>query len=115
MAKFYAKGDRLNYTNGDTAAIDAGSVVVVESVVGVAEAPIAKSATGALSIVGVFTFESSAACTQGKAVFMNSSTKKVTGTSASGLINIGIAMNSVTAAGKTVYVKLINPTTTVTA
>ncbi len=115
MSKFYAKGTRMNYVNSTGSAIAAGTVLVVEDVAGVAEAAIPNGATGALSIEGVFDFVSSAAVAQGGVVYMDSSTKAVTGTSAPGLLAIGFALNAVTASGKTVHVKLANPVAEVPA
>ena len=40
MAKFIEYGKRMNYTNAGVAAIEAGTVVTVGNIVGVAEAPI---------------------------------------------------------------------------
>lgn len=113
VTEVYQPGETIEYTNGGGTDIDAGDVVVVGSTVAIAAEEIAQTKKGALFISGVFEFEASAAVNQGAVVYMNASTFKVTGTSASGLKAIGIALNAAAASGDKVNVKLVNPITTV--
>jgi predicted RecA/RadA family phage recombinase len=52
MASYVQKGDLLDYT--PAAAVAAGDVVVIGSLVGVAPRPIAANAVGSLAVEGVF-------------------------------------------------------------
>ena len=73
MANYIQKGEALNYTA--TAAVTVGDVVNLGSRIGVAADNIAKGATGAVHVVGVFSFPGAAdeTFTQGQAVYWNGS------------------------------------------
>lgn len=104
MAKFVKVGETLTYANtaDGATAITAGSPVLVGNIYGIAEAPIAINATGALAIEGVFAFTSSAAITQGAMVYLDSDGKVTT----SGTHALGVAMTAASASGKEVFVKI---------
>lgn len=68
MASYVQKGDQLDYT--PAAAVAAGDVVVIGSLVAVAPRPIAANALGVLSVEGVFSMPCATGATgaQGSAI-----------------------------------------------
>ena len=95
MAKgfFVQDGKVLDYKNDGSAAIAYGDVVALTACIGVAECDIPKGGIGALSVSGVYELpaDTSAAFTMGQALFWDSTSGTVKGTTSSGLIPCGFA------------------------
>ena len=107
-ARFIQDGKYLDYTA--SADVAAGAVVVQGGIVGVANQPIASGATGAIATEGVFEVaklsgSSGAVFSAGAAVYWNATSGYAQG-SASGLTQLGLAVENVTSGGETVRVKL---------
>lgn len=81
-AKFLGEGRRMNYTNGTSAAISSGDVVVITPRIGVAQADIAVGATGALRLCGVCDLDATSAdsWSAGATLYWNATTSKLTDT-----------------------------------
>ena len=54
MQNFIQNGQTMTYTNGDSATIESGGVVLVGNLIGIAKGKIIANATGVLSMEGVF-------------------------------------------------------------
>lgn len=76
--------------------LDAGAVVTIGSKIGVAHAPIASGAKGAVAIRGIYEFACGASIEQGADVYLSDG---VATTSASGLAKAGIAATAGTSGG----------------
>ncbi len=75
MAKFVQKGNSIDYI--PASAVEAGEIVTVGGLFGVAERPIASSALGALTIKGVFEVDKveSAVVSAGADIYLGSDGK----------------------------------------
>lgn len=81
-ARFVQDGKYLDYT--PEAAVEAGDVVIVGSIVGVANRPIPAGETGAIATEGVFEFEKDeSAVTAGATVYYDATAGKATATATS--------------------------------
>ncbi|MEG6505868.1 DUF2190 family protein [Nitratidesulfovibrio sp. 1201_IL3209] len=79
------KGDIIDYTNGGSAAIASGQVVVIGTLVGVALVDIAVGETGSVAIAEVFEVpKASGAISQGAAVYWDADGNPVDGTAGTG-------------------------------
>lgn len=107
-ANYIQQGDKLNYT--PSAAVAAGDVIQFGGFVGIAFAPIAAGALGALAIAGVFGFAKSGsagpAFEQGDAVFFNPVTGLAARTGGSAHIFVGNCSKAASASDTTVEAKL---------
>ncbi|MFV0400988.1 MAG: DUF2190 family protein [Oscillospiraceae bacterium] len=89
MAKYWQRGESLDYTNPGTDAIRYGDVVPITDKIGVAGCDILPGATGSLHVTGVFIIDKDAeALTVGQEVFWDVSTLNVksTGTHPAGWV-----------------------------
>lgn len=86
MARYHAKGDSIDYTPGSATAV--GTMVAIGTgLVGIADRPIAANEKGALAIEGLFFVDKATGAgtnfAVGTKLYLDSSTGKVTATSAS--------------------------------
>ena len=104
-ATYWQRGESLDYTNTTSSPLAAGSIVKLQSCIGIVEETIAPNATGAIAIEGVFEIAKTgtAAITIGDAVYFDGS--GITNTATSNLL-VGYAAESVTAEAKLIKVKL---------
>lgn len=107
-AKYVQKGDSIDYTPV-AAAVNAGDIVVIGDIVGVAKLDIAVGELGALAVVGVYdvvkaTSEGSA-ISAGAKLFWNAGDQIVT-TVAAGNVYMGEAIRAAIATDETVRVRL---------
>lgn len=105
---YIQEGKSLDYTNKTEAAIAAGDIVVMGSVVGVAGTDIAVNATGSVHVVGVFEVlkEEGLEIGQGEKVYWNATGGVMTKTSASNTL-AGYAAYTAKTTDVTVKVKLV--------
>lgn len=116
MAKYIQTGEMLDYTNAGAAKINAGDVVSLTNLVGVAACDIPVGAVGALATEGVFEFDktTSLSISMGDFVYYSTSTKKITKTATD--VPCGIAIEAGESAATTIRVKLaVIKTVTVSA
>ena len=76
-AKFWQRGETLDYTNGSGSKISAGDILLLEDRLAVAGCDIPDGATGSVHVVGVFEMpkdygDSGKALSQGQAVYWDS-------------------------------------------
>ena len=100
-ASYMQKGDVIDYTNAAESAVEYHDVLVIGSLVGVAEEPIPKDSTGSVAIVGVFSLPTDAVdITAGAPVYWDAASGKAvkenSGASAGGTVNV--KLNILTAA-----------------
>lgn len=104
-ASYMQKGDVIDYTNAAETAVEYHDVLVIGSLVGVAEEPITKGSTGSVAIVGVFNLPTDAPdITAGAPVYWDASTGKAVKTDTGTLALAGIAVGA--SSGGVVPVKL---------
>lgn len=100
----------VDHTPGSDVAV--GSLVVIGSLVGYAEAAISANATGSLRtaglVKGVTKHNSSNALTDGQIVYVNPSNGKVYNAPATGYIKCGYAIGAATASSSTCNILLVN-------
>ena len=103
QASFIHDGKTVDYT--PTAAVEAGSVVVLGSLVGVTKVDIPANALGGLAVVGVFDVEkANVAITLGAKVYWDATAKKANLTTSGA--PLGVAVADAVAADTTVRVRL---------
>lgn len=103
-ARFVQDGKYLDYT--PEAAVEAGDVVIVGSIVGVANRPIPAGETGAIATEGVFEIEKDGnAITAGATVYYDAGAGKATATATSNTA-LGVAVAAAEAEDAYVRVKL---------
>jgi len=105
-AVFVQKGDILDFTNSGTTDIEYMEVVVVGARIGVAQEPIAKDATGSVSVSGVYQIpaDSTTAFAVGDELFWDKTNGKAIKTA--GGISAGWAFADKTVAGIDILVKI---------
>ena len=107
--EFWQRGEALDYTNSSNDTIEAGSVVVFGTRIGVAGCDIKPGATepGSLHVEGVFSFakSTSAAITAGAEVYFNATDGEIT-TTANGNTKAGYAVEAAAKDATTVLVKI---------
>jgi predicted RecA/RadA family phage recombinase len=106
MKNFVEKGNRIAYVNTTGVAILAGAVVIIGSIIGIAESDIAIAGTGTVCVEGVYSLGKTAGLviTQGDRLFFNTSTKLITKTATD--VPIGTAFESELAGSDTVNVNI---------
>ena len=108
-ARFVQDGKYLDYT--PEAAVEAGDVVIVGSIAGVANRPIPAGETGAIATEGVFEIEKDATdITAGALVYYDSSAKKATATKGSNAV-LGLSVEAAGTGETLVRVKIGVPVT----
>lgn len=114
-AKYWQRGETIDYKNGGATTITAGSIVSLATRVGIAGMDIAAGATGTLHMGGVFEVEKDAnAIAAGAAVYYDESEDCFTATAA-GNIPAGYAVAAAAAGDDVVLVNIIDPTVDVAA
>lgn len=105
-ATYWQKGQSLDYTNGTNATINANTILVIGSVVGVAGTDIDPGETGSVHVEGVFEMpkKDSTAINMGVAVYLNAS-DGITTTSTNNTL-AGYAAAYSAAGDETILVKL---------
>lgn len=104
-ASYIQKGDAIDYTNAAETTIEYHEVVVIGSIIGVAQEPIPKGSTGAVSIEGVYNLPTSESdIAVGTPVYWDASAGKAVKTNSGTLICAGVTVGA--AAGSAVPVKL---------
>lgn len=107
-AAYWQRGESLDYKNTGTEKIEANSIIVLGSRIGVAGMDIAPGATepGSLHVVGVFSFpKAGEAIEAGAEVFYSEADGNITAT-ASGNIRAGFAVESAEASADKILVKI---------
>ncbi|MCL2563598.1 MAG: DUF2190 family protein [Oscillospiraceae bacterium] len=106
-ATFWQAGNALDYQNTGNTVIEAGSVVDLNTRIGVAGTNIQPEQVGSVHVEGVFVMPKAAgAIALGAAVFYNSTAGNIT-TTGGGNTPAGYAVQAAAADGVTVYVKLL--------
>lgn len=104
-ASYMQKGDVIDYTNAAATAVEYHEVLVIGSLVGVAEEPIPKDSTGSVAIVGVFSLPTDAVdITAGAPVYWDAASGKAVKENSGSLICAGVAVGA--SSGGAVPVKL---------
>jgi len=107
QATFWQKGNALDYQNNGDAVIAAGSVVSLNTRIGVASAPIAPDQVGVVHVEGVFILpKQDGVIALGAPVFWYAAGRQITTTAGSN-IPAGYAVKAATAGDEVVYVKLL--------
>ena len=106
-AAYWQKGDKLDYKNTGTNKIEAGTIVSLNTRVGVAGTDIEPNETGSVVVEGVFVMPKAtdAAIALGDAVYMDN-TGNMTKT-ATGNTPVGYAVAAATESATSVVVKLL--------
>lgn len=106
LATYWQRGESLDYVNETSVTLEAGTIVVLGTRIGVIAAPIRASETGSVAVIGVFEMPKTGttAITMGEAVYFDGTgiTKTATGNTAA-----GYAAQAAAASDTTVYVKLL--------
>lgn len=104
-ASYMQKGDVIDYTNAAAATVEYHDVLVIGSLVGVAEEPIPKDSTGSVAIVGVFSLPTDASdITAGAPVYWDAASGKAVKENSGSLVCAGVAVGA--SSGGAVPVKL---------
>lgn len=105
-AKFWHKGERLDYTNSGTDKIAANTIIALGSRIGIAGADIEAGDKGALVVEGVFYLPKTdeTKIEAGTVVYWDGN--GITATSGSSTVPAGYATNEAAAADKEVLVKI---------
>lgn len=105
-ATYWQKGQSLDYTNGTNATIEANTVLVIGSLIGIAGTDIEPGETGSVHVEGVFQMQKkdSTAINMGTAVYWNA-TDGITATSTNNTF-AGYAAETSAAGAETILVKL---------
>lgn len=104
-ASYMQKGDVIDYTNAAQSAVEYHDVLVIGSLVGVAEEPIPKDSTGSVAIVGVFSLPTDASdITAGAPVYWDAASGKALKENSGSLVCAGVAVGA--SSGGAVPVKL---------
>lgn len=105
-ATYWQKGQSLDYTNGTNAIIEANTVLVIGSLIGIAGTDIEPGETGSVHVEGVFQMpkKDAAAIAMGAAVYWNASDGITT--TASGNTLAGYAAEASAEGAETILVKL---------
>lgn len=104
-ASYMQKGDVIDYTNAAESAVEYHDVLVIGSLVGVAEEPIPKDSTGSVAIVGVFSLPTDASdITAGAPVYWDATSGKAVKENSGSLVCAGVAVGA--SSGGAVPVKL---------
>ena len=112
-ARFVQDGKYIDHT--PKSAVEAGDVVVIGSIAGVANRPIPAGETGAIATEGVFEIEKDATdITAGALVYYDTSAKKATTTKGSNAV-LGISVAAAGTGETLVRVKIGVPITVVEA
>lgn len=105
-AAFWQRGETIDYKNAGEAAIEANTVLVIGSRVGIAGMTIEPGEVGSVHVSGVFEFDkASGAIAIGAEVYYNASTGKIT-TTASSATKAGFAVEAAADSAAKVLVKI---------
>jgi len=106
-ATFWQKGEKIDYVNSGSTAVENGQIVVLGTKVGVAGGAIAVGATGTLVMEGVFKMPkaSGAAIAAGAKVYWDATNSVVTGTVGTN-VEVGYAAAAAASADTEVLVSL---------
>ena len=106
-AKYSQRGETIDYANGGSTTIAAGSIVSLTTRVGIAGTDIAAGAVGPIHMVGVFELtKDAAAITLGAAVYYDVSEDCFTATATDNIL-AGYAASAALAADTVCLVKLL--------
>lgn len=104
-ASYVQKGDTIDYMNATETAVEYHDIVVIGSLVGVAQEPITKGNTGSVSIEGVYALPTDAGdIAAGDPVYWDAASGKAVKENSGSLVCAGVAVGA--SAGGTVNVKL---------
>lgn len=105
-AKYWQKGEVIDYKNLDSDKIEAGDVVVIKNRIGVAGCDIATNETGTLHVVGVYEVPKveNEAVEVGEVLYYNLEEDSVTKTKTD--IEVGYAIQPQAAGSKSIFVKI---------
>ena len=104
-ARYVQRGDAIDYT--PEAAVNAGDIVILGKLVGIAKLDIAEGELGALAVTGVYEVaKGGAAFAAGSLVAWNPTTKQAVAGGTSGATNIGHCVALASATEPTVFVRL---------
>lgn len=107
MAKYWQRGESIDYLNGGSEKIEANTVVSLGTRIGVAGCEIKPSETGSVHVTGVFEIEKAAEeITLGALVYFSAADGNVTATEA-GNIPAGWAVAPAASSDATALVKLL--------
>lgn len=106
-ANYWQRGESLDYTNSGSAKIEAGTVIVFGTRIGVAGCDILPGEIGSLHVEGVFEFPlaASTAVTAGAAVYWDATNSVITTTSTNNTL-AGYAVKAAASGDATVLVKI---------
>ncbi len=106
MKNYVQEGKVIDFTEGGTADVKSGDVVVMGTMCGVAAVDIPKNGTGSVYVEGVFEIAKAAEdIAQGAFLYYDESAKKLT-TTATDNVPFGFAVKAAGAAAEKVYAKL---------
>jgi predicted RecA/RadA family phage recombinase len=107
-ATFLQRGEALDYVNSGAVTVEAGTVVVLGTKIGVTAADIAAGATGAVHVEGVFELpekSGESAIAQGAAVYWNATAAAITATATNNTL-AGYAAAGAGASAEKILVKI---------
>lgn len=106
-ANYWQKGDSIDYANTATAAIEANTIVVIGSHIGIAGGEIPAGAVGTLFLEGVFRLpKGETEISLGDTLYFDAESGTVTATKAEKLFAVGYAVEAAAAAQAEVLTKL---------
>lgn len=107
-AAFWQRGEALDYVNDTEDTIEAGTIIVLGSRIGVAGTVIEPEETGSVHVSGVFEFDKteSEEIAVGTEVYYDSETELITATSGDNTVLAGFAAEASDADDATVKVKI---------
>ena len=104
-ARYVQRGDAIDYT--PEAAVNAGDIVILGKLVGIAKLDIAAGELGALAVTGVYEIaKGGTAFAAGSLVAWNPTTRQAVAGGTSGATNIGHCVALASATEPTVFVRL---------
>lgn len=105
-ATYWQRGEAIDYVNSGSAKIDANTIILFGTKIGIAGTDIAVGETGSLIIEGVFEMpKASGAITAGAAVYWDATNAVITTTSTNNTL-AGFAAAAAASDDATVYVKI---------